>query len=149
MSMFLQENMGVVPLEEDDDELSSGGDNEALDEDGIFSGVKKFLNGSGRSEPSLTDLNKATTKAEMQKVIDTFERRLVNKATTKAEMQKVIDTIERRLEYTEQWLKDSALADPWPSIADSEDDKKKIKQESNLLKGLKSRAQGKLRSLRN
>ena len=133
MSMFLQENMGVVPLEEDDDELSSGGDNEALDEDGILSGVKKFYSGSDSSD------------------VSDFTEQL-NKATTKAEVQKVIDKIERGLEYTEKWLKDSALADSSKGahlIADSEEDKKKMKQERNLLKGLKSRAQGKLRSLKN
>ena len=131
MSMFLQENMGVVPLEDDDDdELSSDGDNEALDEDGILSGVKKFLNAVHPPKLSLTEQ--------------------LNKATTKAEVQKVIDKIERGLAYTEKWLKDSALADSIKgAIVDSEDDKKKIKQERNLLKSLKSRAQGKLRSLRN
>ena len=131
MSMFLQENMGVVPLEEDDDELSSGGDNEALAEDGILSGVKKFYSGSDSSD------------------VSDFTEQL-NKATTKAEVQKVIDKIERGLEFTESWFKESALADSIKgAITDSEDDKKKIKQYSNLLKSLKSRAQGKLRSLRN
>ena len=136
MSMFLQENMGVVPLEEDDDELSSGGDNEALDEDGILSGVKKFYSGSDSSD------------------VSDFTEQL-NKATTKAEVQKVIDKIEKSLEHTEKWLKDGALAHFAKgglirnSYANSEDNKKKIKQESNLLKGLKSRAQGKLRSLKN
>ena len=136
MSMFLQENMGVVPLEEDDDELSSGGDNEALDEDGILSGVKKFYSGSDSSD------------------VSDFTEQL-NKATTKAEVQKVIDKIEKSLEHTEKWLKDSTLEHFAKgglirnSYANSEDNKKKIKQENNLLKGLKSRAQGKLRSLKN
>ena len=134
--MFLQENMGVVPLEEDDDELSNGGDNEALEEDGILSGVKKFYSGSDSSD------------------VSDFTEQL-NKATTRAEVQKVIDKIEKSLEHTEKWLKDGALEHfvkgglIRKSYAGSEDNKKKIKQESNLLKGLKSRAQGKLRSLKN
>ena len=148
MSMFLQENTGLVPLEDDDDELSSGGDNEALDEDGILSAVKKFYSGSDSS-----GVKKSYSGSDSSDVSDLTEQ--LNKATTKAEVQKVIDKIEKSLEHTEKWLKGSAFEHFAKgglirnSYANSEDNKKKIKQESNLLKGLKSRAQGKLRSLKN
>ena len=125
MSMFLNESTGYTPK-----------DVHVLEEDGILSPMRKFYSGSDSSD------------------VSDFTEQL-NKATTKAEVQKVIDKIEKSLEHTEKWLKDAPLehivkgGNMRKSYAESEDNRKKIKQESILLKGLKSRAQGKLRSLKN